>query len=171
MPLSCAQRLTALSNSPSASDTLLGSVLVRIRSQRPRVDSRRLIVSEPSATNFRKSAIRLVRACQLAVSGDKTKLSATSRNKPAAAAKSKIFWRFLISIGFPSFPLKVEGELQRRLAAHLVGFQSGYFLGRAQLIEQLEIGLIVAGHSRTGHHGEIPDFQVLGGDIPIFGKC
>ena len=67
--------------------------------------------------------------------------------------------RFLIFIG-PSFtPLKVERELQRRFAPHLIDLHVADFFGMPQLIEHSQKRLAVTGGAGTSDRREVPNFH------------
>src|SRR6266496_1045068 len=168
--LACAQRSNALSTSFSAAETLSGSVLVLMASQRARIACSRANNSEPWLSAFVNSVIRAARSFQRVVNGVKTSLSPTRSVTATAARMARSCWRLSIFIGAPWSPVEVEGELQGRLAANLIHFEVGHLLGRAQLVQHFQKRLIIPGHTGAGDREEVANFQRLGRHAPTFGK-
>src|SRR5439155_19068145 len=145
MRLSCDQRSKARRTCCSAIEGLLGSVLVRICSQRLRRLFSRCASRPPFSTFLRRSAMLLERSVQRFPSGVRSNLSAAKSATTAAAANINHCWRFLIFI-FASFtPMKIERELQRRFgAADLNEPDFGNASTGAQPVERFQQGRIVA---------------------------
>src|SRR6185503_13623945 len=143
--LTCDQCSNACRTSFSASDTFSGSVFVRMLSQRLRIISSRSRSKDPCAMSLRNCAIRLLRAFQLFASGDTTSLSPSNNASVTPARMTRSCWRFLIFIR-PFPPMKVERELHRSFAAHLVHFQVSNLPGRTEPVEHLEERLVIARH-------------------------
>src|SRR5207247_9501154 len=103
--------------------------------QRLRMARSRSSRNAPWRIDSFNSAIRSERAFQLRASGEKISRSDTSNATAPMATMASACCRFLIFIG-PSFtPLKVERELQRRFAPHLIDLHVADFFGMPQLIE------------------------------------
>src|SRR5947207_1573724 len=169
MRLSCDQRSNAFRTCCSASEGLLGRVLVLMRSQVLRRACSRLIILEPAATWWRNSARRVARCFQLAVSGPSRTLSAAKRTTTAMAAAASNCWRFLILTGkfilfefCPFAPMEVEGELHRRFAANLIHLEIADTPGGAQAFESFEQRLVIA-RGAGAHHGvQVANFDSFG---------
>src|SRR5438045_3241542 len=138
--LSRDQRSKARRTSFSATAVLLGSMFVRMCSQRVRISCSRVINCEPWLTDFFNSAMRVVRSRQLRSKGPRTNRSPTRNATAAMAMKASSCWRFLMFTGASWFPAEVETELQRRPAAapEVIDFELGHFLRVSQLFEHFQ---------------------------------
>src|SRR5580704_7988562 len=161
MPLSRAQRSNVFWKAVSARDVLAGSVFVRMLSQRRRMACSWSISISPCQTWSRNFLIRSDRSFQLFTKGSNTSESPIRRRMQATAPINSIFWRFLVSIGVSSsLPLKIKCELLRRLSAHLLRFQVRHFRRGLQLVNQRDVGPVVAGHTGASDRRKVADLQV-----------
>src|SRR6266700_2536573 len=138
------QRSKARNTSFSATVGLLGSMLVFMWSQRLRMICSRDTNWEFWPTDFLNSAILSVRSFQLCVSGESTNLSPARMATATMATTARTCWRFLMFIDASGFPAKIEGKLQWSFPFHLIDFQIGDLLHRAQLVVQSQKSGIIA---------------------------
>src|ERR1051326_2433956 len=103
--------------------------------------------------------MRSVRSFQARVKGVKISRSPRNRTIAAAARRMRSCWRFLMFTAASFHPPEIERELERILAANLVGLDVRDFFGATQFIPHSEQSLVVAGHAGTDHLRLIADFQ------------
>src|ERR1041384_693593 len=101
-----------------------------------------------------------------------TTRSAASRLMPPMARMARSCCRFLIFIGASLDPLKVERELQRRVAADRINLHVADLFGRTQLIDDFVKGLPIPRRSGTTDHRRIANFERLDRrSRTVLGKC
>src|SRR4051794_1036436 len=99
--LSCDHRSNARSTSFSATDVSAGNVLVRICSQRPRIDCDLPKTTLPELIDLFNSAMRVFLVFQRFVSGVRIILSPTQIAIAVMARIESSFWRFVMVIAQP----------------------------------------------------------------------
>src|SRR5271155_2067657 len=67
-------------------------------------------------------------------------------------------------------PMKIEGELQRRFPADRLDLDIFDMIRRSQPVEQLQQGLVVVRHARTGDIRKVLDLERLYGNHAVFWK-